>query len=301
MFAKPEYPFGLRVIGSDRMFESFLPMSCEVFPSSEFLHTPSAQMLGLVDPARASELLTIVVNPEDYNSKDLHRLSGRVWFWFLRRLNFGPRGKVINDGRLKRRVAQALSMRQIAARRVLDAGPELVLASDTESVDFFQSLGQAVLMSPPPVGKPLLSASPLTTDRKRILQQEDPFSLYSTYFLDAAQELSQDVQITDSLGPIPGAVFTIGNPVLPGLDYQAAQTLRSGKLLLSTAMEPLWGLEAGIDFIEISSPQELIECLRYLRRNPATANLMRSRGLLKSKIFEAESVYRRVLRDWRIK
>jgi hypothetical protein len=73
--------------------------------------------------------------------------------------------------------------------------------------------------------------------------------------------------------------------------------LASGHLVFSEALEPTFGLEPGIDFVEIESPYDLSLRLHQLRDQPDTFERIRIRGRDKADQFRASRVWPDVIRD----
>ena len=76
-------PQHLRVIGSRRVFQHFLPPIGNPFPSSEFSLVKPGQAGPTMENFPDDDLLTIVVNPDEYEIDGLTSLRGVVWLWFL--------------------------------------------------------------------------------------------------------------------------------------------------------------------------------------------------------------------------
>ena len=73
--------------------------------------------------------------------------------------------------------------------------------------------------------------------------------------------------------------------------------LAAGHLVLTERLEPLHGLEPGIDLVEIDTPESLWEALGALRRHPGMWHAQRVRGRFKAESFRASRVWPRLLWD----
>jgi hypothetical protein len=85
-------------------------------------------------------------------------------------------------------------------------------------------------------------------------------------------------------------------------DYESFENrvclhLAAGHLVISEKLNPRHGLEPGIDYIEVNSPEELMEVLLPLQRWPGTHDRIRERGWLKAEQFRASAVYPRLVND----
>ena len=73
--------------------------------------------------------------------------------------------------------------------------------------------------------------------------------------------------------------------------------LAAGHLVFSEALSPTHGLEHGLDFIEIESPDNLHWQLEQLSRFPRLYHPVRVRGRRKAEQFRASRVYPRLIAD----
>lgn len=85
-------------------------------------------------------------------------------------------------------------------------------------------------------------------------------------------------------------------------DYESFENrvcihLAAGHLVVSEPLEPRHGLEPGIDYIEVHSPEHLTEVLLPLQRWPGTHDRVRIRGRMKAEQFRASVVYPRLVHD----
>lgn len=87
------------------------------------------------------------------------------------------------------------------------------------------------------------------------------------------------------------------NEAYPSFENRVPLHLAAGHLVISEPLSPSHGLEPGIDFIEISTPEQLLDAVNRVRRRPEYADLMRWRGRCKAESFRASSVWARVVHD----
>jgi hypothetical protein len=83
----------------------------------------------------------------------------------------------------------------------------------------------------------------------------------------------------------------------PGMPSQALLHLAAGQLLIAERLTPPCGLEAGIDFIEIGTREELTTVLHQLRARPDAYHRVRIRGRLKADAHRASHVWPRLVED----
>jgi hypothetical protein len=82
-----------------------------------------------------------------------------------------------------------------------------------------------------------------------------------------------------------------------GFGWQVGAHLAAGQLLLAATLAPAQGLERGIDYLEIDSPEGLVWLLNRLGRFPEMYQRIRVRGRLKAEQYRASRLFRRVVQD----
>ena len=290
-------PQHLRVIGSRSLYRFFLPPSGETFASSEFL---------LVEPRNAERVfaeipldsaITILVNPDDYLPADTDLLAGPIVFWFLRRLAL-DRPEVYREapGLLK------AAKENIEERATFLKGRNLedirsVVVSDLASYDFCLALGINSALSPPPVSDEVYRGNALPSGKS--LGWWTLHDSYSSKFLSVINKTDGvDLTMSDSGAErLLAGNFSIvvHNPAVSGFPYEAAVSLAAGHTLIATELHPLWGLEPGIDFLEVSTPEELRYLVQSLLRGESVTQLLSFRGQRKAGVFNAERVFRELM------
>jgi hypothetical protein len=83
----------------------------------------------------------------------------------------------------------------------------------------------------------------------------------------------------------------------PSFENRVLLHLAAGHLVISEPLDPTHGLEAGIDFLEIRRPDELMTLLYQLSRRPETFERVRHRGRAKAEDYRAGRVWPRVIGD----
>jgi hypothetical protein len=82
-----------------------------------------------------------------------------------------------------------------------------------------------------------------------------------------------------------------------GFDHRVALHLAAGHLLLSEPLSPLYGLEPGIDFLEMRAPSDVENAIaEFLDGEPAVVPAQ-VRGRHKAEQFRASTVYPRLIHD----
>jgi hypothetical protein len=103
-------------------------------------------------------------------------------------------------------------------------------------------------------------------------------------------------ELRDVFGRTDIALNLHGEPY-PSFENRVLLHLAAGHLVISEPLDPTHGLEAGIDFLEIRRPDELMTLLYQLTRRPETFERIRHRGRAKADDYRASRVWPRVIGD----
>jgi hypothetical protein len=91
--------------------------------------------------------------------------------------------------------------------------------------------------------------------------------------------------------------INLHNEPYPSFENRVCLHLAAGHLVVSETLSPTHGLEPGIDYLEISEPDELLSALRTVRRHPEAYHRVRVRGRRKAELYRASHVWPRVVAD----
>lgn len=91
--------------------------------------------------------------------------------------------------------------------------------------------------------------------------------------------------------------INVHNNPYPSFENRVCLHLAAGHLVLSEPLDPLHGLEPGIDFVVFDTASQLDEALRSLRRAPNVWRAVRLRGRRKAEQYRASRVYPRLIAD----
>lgn len=91
--------------------------------------------------------------------------------------------------------------------------------------------------------------------------------------------------------------INLHNEPYPSFENRVSLHLAAGHLVLSEPLDPLHGLEPGIDFLEVGTAGELHGRIELLQRQPDVYHRVRVRGRMKAESFRASSVYPRLVHD----
>jgi hypothetical protein len=91
--------------------------------------------------------------------------------------------------------------------------------------------------------------------------------------------------------------INLHNENYPSFENRVSMHLAAGHLVLSEALDPLHGLEPGIDYLQVDWPYELRRALTVITRFPRVHHRVRVRGRLKAEQFRASRVYPRLIAD----
>ena len=81
----------------------------------------------------------------------------------------------------------------------------------------------------------------------------------------------------------------------PNYENRVSLYLAAGLLVITQPLSPTFGLEAGRDYLEVSSPQELYETLARVRAEPDAFLDVRRSGRESAEAFRASTVYPRLV------
>lgn len=83
----------------------------------------------------------------------------------------------------------------------------------------------------------------------------------------------------------------------PSFENRVALHLAAGHLVLSEPLEPAHGLELDADFVQITTPEDLLGALELLNEAPSAWHAVRVRGRAAAERFRASRVYPRLVDD----
>ena len=89
----------------------------------------------------------------------------------------------------------------------------------------------------------------------------------------------------------------IHNAPYPSFENRVPLHLAIGNLVISEPLSPSNGLDAGFDYLEASTPDDLVSFVGLITEDPAQFEWMRLRGRQKAEAFRASRVYARLLLD----
>lgn len=287
----------LLVIGSEPQFRNFLPPIGGFFASAEFVFADPSKIETMPSTSASVGRLTILVNPDDYPLDLVNSLSGAVWLWFLRRIALVEKNEYLESPRLFSEAREVVQRRADFLKQLDSQSSLKVVVSDEASYDYCESLGINARLSPPPVNDELLKTQTASGDV--ILAAWRGHTAFSSGFLSSLPEgwflpIDRRFVTMEEMSEISHSII-LQDSVVSEFPYEFALCLTAGHLLISQAIEPSWGLEPGIDYLEITTPDELFYVVEALRRNPFSTDLMRWRGMEKSKIFLASQVIPRLI------
>src|SRR3954447_14701022 len=87
------------------------------------------------------------------------------------------------------------------------------------------------------------------------------------------------------------------NEPYPSFENRVCLHLAAGHLVLSEPLSPTHGLEPGLDYLEVTNPEVLVEAIASLRDFPGVWDAVRRRGRRKAEQFRASRMWPRILRD----
>lgn len=103
-------------------------------------------------------------------------------------------------------------------------------------------------------------------------------------------------ELRDAFARTDVALNLHGEPY-PSFENRVLLHLAAGHLVISEPLDPTHGLEAGIDFLEIRRPDELMTLLYQLERRPDSFERVRHRGRAKADDYRASRIWPRLIGD----
>jgi hypothetical protein len=91
--------------------------------------------------------------------------------------------------------------------------------------------------------------------------------------------------------------FNVHNEPYPTFENRVLLHLAAGHLVISEPLSPTHGLECGLDYIEVSFPEELTHVAAAARTFPDTFQRVRVRGRQKAEQYRASRVWPALVRD----
>jgi hypothetical protein len=91
--------------------------------------------------------------------------------------------------------------------------------------------------------------------------------------------------------------FNVHNEPYPSFENRVLLHLAAGHLVISEPLSPSHGLEAGRDYLEIDSPEQLTEAAAWAREAPVELLPVRLAGRAKAQISRASRVWPALVRD----
>jgi hypothetical protein len=103
-------------------------------------------------------------------------------------------------------------------------------------------------------------------------------------------------ELDELMGSVDVAI-NLHNEPYPSFENRVCLHLAAGHLVVSETLSPTHGLEPGIDYLELSEPDELLSVLRTVHRHPGAYQRVRVRGRRKAEQYRASRVWPRLVVD----
>ena len=294
-------PRRLQIVSSQGVFEFALPFAGQLFEATQFFRVPGAEANDVFPTIGDAARLTIVINPDDYSVRELRSISGTVVLWFMRKMVSPPTSRFSDvEGLVAAGEEKIKSRKDFLHELICSPNNYRYVVSDCDTRDFLMTRSLQATISPPPINLVAVREKVRPNLTSRILTASDGGD-YSQVFLSSLPTdwASLDYGDKNWQESFFGAshVVDIGDSVFPHLTYESTLSIAAGKTLISTALEPLWGLEPGLDFIEVATPEELSRVSETILRNPPFTRLMATRAAQKAKVFDSQRVMKRLFLD----
>jgi hypothetical protein len=284
----------LALVGQATFFETCLPPASRALEPSfhEFRRDGDVERL-LADLRARRPDVVCVFRPELVPAGALHGFDALTLGFLTEPL---PRESAPNED-LSRRLWELGHVDASNFDRVVAFDPFIAPAASA-SLDVWCSIPLPVgdryfrAVGAPLRGRPrLLFVGRSTPHRERVLMDVKHYhDLLHLAFGVGAVELQQAMAEHD-------VGINVHNEDYPSFENRVCLHLAAGHLVLSEWLSPPHGLEAGMDFIEITGPGSLWHAVEMLGRFPGLWHRVRVRGRLKAEQFRASRVWPRLLND----
>lgn len=307
-------PLHLAIVGQDTYFKSTDPESNDETFRTTFVPFSEG------DDERALRLslenlrpdAVVVFKPESLVTDCLQGLPTTKFGWFTEPIprvdhshndpqteRWGASSKVGNAADLRRRLEKARTVRTSNFDHFLSYDP-LIVPTLSHFVDITASY-------PLPISDKYFSNSAESfTQNPGGITFIGRLTSHREKFLDRIAHRFNPLIVTHGLhGELldvvlrqTGTAINLHNLPYPNFENRAAMHLAAGHLLLSEALSPSHGLEAGMDFIEISDPSDLEGRLFEIEMNPDQFSLLAIRGRQKAEYFRATRIFDRISKEF---
>ena len=282
----------LIVVSTNALHRLMLPDD-GTFPLSIYFYQVGSQPYAF-----RPEDFALVIEPHLLSTQELQELpKGQAW-WFLSSLVEIPQEVSSITPHVYAHAIQSLETKR---RVFLTAGaqPFLVIAPDEPSSEWLANMGIENLLSQPAVSDKLFNCRKSSSSSILMLGSSsryvDLFLKVVTAEIEVLTELPNEIAAARHHLERFSIGVNVGESFQKNFSFGAAVHLVAGHALISEALQPLHGLEPGIDYFEFSSPEELLHILNYVQERPRTLELMRSRGYAKASYFRASLVWPKLL------
>jgi len=301
----PVEPVFLNIYSASIFHQLMLPPATgRVSGARHVLVTPNSaeSELDQVKPHRAHKYF-VVIDPFALPKGRLEQIPQPQIWWFIAPLQNETtsdqiRGAAIGkfSNKWLKDYIKPLSYRGLTPK------PRLIV-SDVSSLETAARLGFQAVVSPPAISDHLFSEPQRGKLAGKFLIEPDS-NTYQEIFLKQLDLPERDIVLlrdtADFQKPTPSTFrfgLSLGRSLVREFPILAAAHLASGNALISEPLYPLHGLEPGIDYFEISSPNELFHLTRYLARNPHASTMTTYRGRRKADYFRASRVWGEILSE----
>lgn len=289
----------IRVIGSNSLYRYFLPQDGLLFSGASFHHIEPQQGARAIRFLPKQAALSIIVDPFDYGVRALGEIEGPTISWCLNPLAVSSDLLLSEAPRLYERAKARAADRLRVVSELALAIDTFFVVSDEASQFALSTLGIESVISPPPVSEDVIRRVwPNDGDSKFATMsdtKEYAPAIWAALEAVSGLDFLEKIQLAEPATSSPFFVIA-GDLAVPIFPYEAAVSLVAGQTLLSPKLMPSWGLEAGIDYLQYSSPDELAFMMLHLERWSQSTGLMRHRAHQKAQHFAASRVLSKVLR-----
>ncbi len=297
-------PVCLDVYSMSLFDQLLIPPSLEGVLGTSFTHlrgdslaSPTPHMENL-----QAQRLSIVIEPSGVPPAQLARIPQPQIWWFVSPLQNQTTENQTRGARIGEFSRKWLAEYVRPLTAVRQSPKPLLIVGDTKSLEKANRTGFKAVVSPPAISDSVFHPAS-TPVRSAVFMTPPNPNVYQTLFTDRLSVPVHDFSpatFARSDAHVPSDLrfgISIGKSVLREFPILAAAHLAAGNALISEPLFPLHGLEPGIDYFEVTSPEELHHVSNYFEREPSAARLMAYRGRQKAEYFRASRVWPKILEE----
>ena len=288
---------GLRVVSTSELHQLLLPPAGGLFEQVDFVHLLPESAPYREPKSSLTNTISLIVNPQSFSCREICGDASRIWLWSLETLG-GPDSAFAKTAPQSHKFfTEQVSRVRKKFLRAVGENVELVVVPDSQSQAFLRSRGISSVISPPAINNGFGRGRRNNLLDSKVVAVSVNDEVGRAFYEAGKNRLTvlnpRDSHFRDQLLSSSHLV-NLQNAQLDPFPLLAAASLYSGIALVTRALRSQWGFEPGIDYLQVSSPDELYHVLEKLALSPRLTQLMGYRARQKAAIFESSAVFERL-------